>query len=78
MNKKILLTISKISAWILLVFIIIYFITGFSMTGRFGFKVVDPNTAFSIHSGLAIPMFIIFLIHTVISTYLFMMPKRRK
>ena len=78
MNKKTLLTISKISAWILLVLVIIYFITGFSMTGRFGFKVVNPNTAFTIHSVLAIPLLIIILIHAVVSICLFMRPRRKK
>jgi len=65
-----LLRISRISAWVLLVLIILYIITGFSMTGRYGFsKLISISTATLIHDNLCVLVIIFFLLHAGISVY---------
>lgn len=69
LNSK-LLRISRLSAWVLLPLIIIYIITGFSMTGRYGFnKLISIRPATLLHDKLCIPLIIFFVLHTGISIY---------
>jgi len=68
--NAILLKISRFSAWVLLVLVIINFITGFSMTGRFGFnRLINVRTATLIHDNIWILLIIFFLLHAGISIY---------
>lgn len=57
---KILITLNRISAWILFVVIILYIVTGFGMTKQ----IIDPVFARYLHTViLPYPLFIFFGLH---------------
>jgi len=61
---KMLLEIDEITRWFLLLFIILFFISGYSMVGKFGLEGVLPrNLAIKIHATLDIPTLLLLLIH---------------
>lgn len=67
---KILVKINRICAWLLLPFVLIFFITGTAIVGKYGFnKFIEPNFAFKLHSFLTIPGFICFLTHSSLSVF---------
>ncbi len=60
---KILITLNRISAWILFVVIILYIVTGFGMTRQ----IIDPVFARYLHTGiLPYPLFIFFGLHMIL------------
>ncbi len=60
---KILITLNRISAWILFVVIILYIVTGFGMTRQ----IIDPVFARYLHiSVLPWPLFIFLGLHIII------------
>ncbi len=68
--KYYLIKINRISGWILFFLVIIFIITGFAITGRYGFsKLIDPNLARKIHWVFTWPVIIMFIIHSCINIY---------
>jgi len=65
MSDKFLIKLERFSAWVLLVLIILYIISGFGMVKR----IIDPVLARYIHTELLpIPLFIFFVLHVGIAT----------
>ncbi|HHI04161.1 MAG TPA: hypothetical protein ENL45_01295 [Candidatus Woesearchaeota archaeon] len=74
---KYLTKIDRYAAWILFFLMLLFFITGWSMTGRF--QIIRPGLAQNIHTSLCILVFIFFLIHSGIQIYFaFKRWKRKK
>ena len=75
---KILFKLNRFFAWLLLPSIIIFFITGYAIVGKYSLqKFVEPNLAFNIHAIIALPTFLLFLAHSGISVF-FAIKRRRK
>jgi hypothetical protein len=69
-NKTLLVKIDRISAWILLVLMILFFITGYSMTAEYGMnKVIGILHATQIHTGLSELVLLFFAIHAGVQIY---------
>lgn len=73
MNKSInyhLIKLNRFTAWLLLVFMIVFISTGFSIAGEYGFeKLIATNTALALHKKLVWPLLTLFALHVVISAY---------
>lgn len=68
--QRFLLKINRYSAWLLLPVIIIYLISGFAMTGRYGFnKLINARVGLTLHNFFHLPLIILFVIHVGISIY---------
>jgi len=66
MKTKNLLKIANISGWMLLIILILYFISGYSMAHKYGMDVIMSNSqAWSWHTYLALPFLIFLLLHIV-------------
>ena len=64
--------LNRVAAWLLFGFILTNISTGFSMIGKFGLDfIISLNQARAIHRFTDIPVIILFLIHTLLSLYLF-------
>ena len=62
--EKFLIKLNRFSAWVLLVLIILFIISGYGMTKQ----IIDPIFATQLHDNiLPIPLFIFFLLHVGIS-----------
>jgi len=62
--NKFLIKLNRFSAWVLLVLIILFIISGYGMTKQ----IIDPVFATYLHDNiLPIPLFIFFLLHVGIS-----------
>jgi len=60
MKEIILIKLNRISAWILLVFVFLFIISGYGMTKQ----IIDPVLAAKIHNTLIpIPFFVVFIFH---------------
>ena len=63
--------IVRISSWPLLVLMILFFATGYIMSGDFGLGgVMDAKLALAIHRALHFPLLVALLVHAVPATYL--------
>ena len=70
MILKILTKLNRICAWLLIPLILLFFISGFAITGKYGLnEIIEPNRALRMHSKLAMPTFVCFFIHTGISIF---------
>ena len=70
-------TINRISAWLLFLIVVIHIVTGFSMTGFYGFDyLIDKNLARNIHLRMHAVLLLLLILHVGISTYYDL--KRRK
>jgi cytochrome b subunit of formate dehydrogenase len=68
--RVLLMKANRISCWLLLFLMIVFIITGYSMTGKFGFnKLIDKRSSTTIHLLLDIPLIILFLFHSFVSIY---------
>jgi len=68
--KITLVKISRISAWLLLFLMILFIITGYSITGKYYmYKLIDPDFADKIHLLFDVPIIILFVIHSGIQVY---------
>jgi len=68
--QRLLIRINRISCWLLLFFVVAYIVTGYAMTGRFGFNtLIRPRIALNYHNIMHTPLIILFLIHVIISIY---------
>ena len=62
--EKFLIKLNRFSAWVLLVLIILFIISGYGMTKQ----IIDPVFATYLHDNIfPIPLFIFFLLHVGIS-----------
>lgn len=62
--------IIRISSWPLLLLVILFFMTGYMMSGEFGLGgIVDAKTALAVHKALHVPLLVAMLLHTVPATY---------
>jgi len=65
MSDKFLIKLERFSAWILLILIIFYVVSGYGITKR----IIDPVFAKYLHDKLlAIPFFVFFVLHVGIAT----------
>ncbi|NYT02656.1 MAG: hypothetical protein GKC10_07870 [Methanosarcinales archaeon] len=63
--KKALVRINRISAWVLLVFMVIYLVTGYAWSNRI---IMDTFQARQLHITLDHYLMVFFLLHVLIST----------
>jgi hypothetical protein len=65
--RRYLIKIDRIAAWVLFFLIILFFITGWNMTGKL--VLIHPKKAQYLHLFICIPTLFVFLIHSGIRTY---------
>ena len=73
MNKLnfILLKLVRWSGWPLLPVVLVFLLTGYIMSGRFGLgKLLDEKAALTIHKLLHLPLMLLVLVHTLPAVYL--------
>lgn len=58
----VLLKLQRLTGWVLLLFILAYFLTGYGMTR----EVIDPKLSLDIHTSLDLPLLAAFLVHVLI------------
>jgi sorbitol-specific phosphotransferase system component IIC len=62
--------VNRISGYVLFPVILIFMLTGFGMTGRFGFdRVLSAQAAQRVHQALLWPVIGLFFIHSIASWY---------
>ncbi len=65
-----LIKIERWSCWFLFVLLILFFVSGYSVAGMYGFeKIMSKRLALTIHSTLHIPTLVLFAIHMAIRLY---------
>ncbi|MGA2797551.1 MAG: hypothetical protein ABSE63_08245 [Thermoguttaceae bacterium] len=65
-----LLKTARLSAWLLLLLMLLYILTGFALCGELGMnRWMDSQTALSIHKIFEWPLVALFLIHASITIY---------
>jgi len=58
--------ISRISGWLLLLLIILYLLTGYSLAGKYGLhRLLDPSIARVIHGNLDFLLIILLILHVL-------------
>lgn len=63
--------VSRVSAYLLLIVCILYIISGYSITGKYGFEsIMEREMAIFIHLNLDIIFIILFVLHAGIEIYL--------
>ena len=61
----------RISSWPLLILLAFYLVTGFAMSGRYGFGVLmDEKTALGFHKLLRTPLLVVLPVHAICAIYL--------
>jgi len=75
-SLRYLIKIDRVAAWILFFLMLLFFITGWSMTGRF--QIIRPGLAQNIHTSLCLLIFIFFLTHAGIQIYFAIKRWKRK
>jgi thiosulfate reductase cytochrome b subunit len=69
-SKTLLLKIDRASAWILLVLMILFIVSGYSLTSEYGMNKVMPwVAAVQIHINLSELLVIFFVIHSSVRIY---------
>ncbi len=62
-NKTLIYT-KIVTGWLVIILMIVFIITGYSMAGKFGMNfLIDPTLASFLHEQLSIPMIISFVLH---------------
>ncbi len=65
-----LLKTARLSAWLLLLLMLLYILTGFALCGELGMsRLMDLQTALHIHKVFEWPLVFLFLIHASITIY---------
>lgn len=63
-KKKIITIVDRINSWVLLLLVMLYIITGFGITGGYGFNMIfEPEASLYLHSSLTMPFLIALVIH---------------
>lgn len=69
--NRILVKTVRLSAWPLLVLMIIYFLSGYALCGLHGLgSLMSAEKALAIHKNLDVPLLAVFLAHTLPATWL--------
>ena len=69
-NKTLLLKIDRASGWILLLLMVLFIVSGYSLTSEYGMnRVMDRHVALQIHINLSELVVIFFVIHSSIRIY---------
>jgi succinate dehydrogenase/fumarate reductase cytochrome b subunit len=65
------LKIVRWSGWLLLPLVMLFLLTGYIMTGQYGFnKLLDEKSALSFHRMLHLPLIVLVVAHVVPAVYL--------
>jgi succinate dehydrogenase/fumarate reductase cytochrome b subunit len=65
-----LMKIARITGWLLFFLVLLYILTGFSLCGKLGFgRLIDLQTALSIHKIFDWPLVAVFLVHSLTTIY---------
>lgn len=65
-----LIKIARISGWLLFGLVLLYILTGFSLTGEFGLsRLISLQTALTVHKIFEWPLIAIFAVHSAITIY---------
>lgn len=63
-KKLFLFKLAKISGWMLLIILFLYFVSGYAMVHEFGMdKVLHRHQAYVLHKILAIPFLVCLILH---------------
>ena len=63
--------IIRISSWPLFLLVIVFFVTGYIMSGEFGLGgIMDAKKALAVHKALHFPLMVLMLVHALPATYL--------
>ena len=63
----------RFTGWPLLLLLLLYLVTGFAMSGRFGLgMLMSEKTALTFHKAMHIPLLVLFSMHAVCAIYLAM------
>ena len=66
--RKWLVKTNRLSAWGLLIVVILFLISGYSMAGKYGFEtIVTKQAANRLHLALHLPLIVFFLFHSSVS-----------
>lgn len=63
--NRYLIKVNRISAWVLLIFMVVYIVTGYAWTDHI---IMNLSLARHLHTGLKDYMILFFLVHALIST----------
>ncbi len=67
----------RFTSWPLLALLVLYLVTGFAMSGRFGLgTLMNEKKALAFHKALHVPLLALFPVHAVCATYLAMRRRR--
>ena len=67
----------RLSSWPLLLLLVGYLVTGFAMSGQYGFgKLLGKEIALAIHKALHVPLLALFALHAICAIYLVMRRRR--
>jgi Ni,Fe-hydrogenase I cytochrome b subunit len=59
------------TGWLLLPLVLAFFLTGYAMSGRYGFSVLtDEKTALTLHKLMHLPLGLLVVVHVIPSVYL--------
>ena len=65
--------ISRVAAWLLLVVLLLYMVSGYALCGRYGAdRLMDSQLALAIHDDLDVPFFVLLAVHGGVGAYLAM------
>ena len=65
-----LIKLARLSGWVLLPIMLLYLVTGFVLCGKLGCeRLIDANTALTIHQIFDWPLVGVFLVHMSITFY---------
>ena len=63
----------RFTGWPLLLLLLLYLVTGFAMSGQFGFgMLMDAKQALTLHKAMHIPLLVVLSAHAVCAVYLAM------
>ena len=61
----------RFTSWPLLLLLMLYLLTGFSISGRYGFgRLMHEKQAAAYHKALHVPLLVLFPVHTLCGVYL--------
>ena len=65
-----LMKTSRLTGWLLLIFILAYLITGYAMCGRYEVKqLISKENAQIIHGQFDLPLWFLFVVHVSVNVY---------
>jgi Ni,Fe-hydrogenase I cytochrome b subunit len=69
--QRLALKLVRWTGWLLVPVIIVFFVTGYAVSGRYGFSAVtDERTALTVHKLMHVPLGTLVIAHIVPSTFL--------